>query len=69
MTHNSAPFINYYLLAHVLAMLVFAAIALLEVSAQQVNSILLYVLPGFLLFTLLIWIVGFEPAKPKNMFF
>jgi hypothetical protein len=28
-----------------------------------------YVLPGFALFTLLIGLVGFEPAKPKNKFF
>jgi len=28
-----------------------------------------YVLPGFALFTLLIWLVGFEAAKPENKFF
>jgi len=27
------------------------------------------VLPGFALFTVLIWMVGFEPAKPKPMYF
>lgn len=69
MTHNTAPFINNYLLAHVLAMLAYVVIALFDLSAQSVDSIALYVLPGFLLFTILIWIVGFEPAKPKNMFF
>ncbi len=69
MTHNSAPFINYYLLAHVLAMLVYIAIAFLGLSGQVLDDIAIYVLPGFLLFTILIWIVGFKPAKPKNMFF
>ncbi len=69
MTHNSAPFINYYLLAHVVAMLVYLAIALLDLTAQTLDDIALYVVPGFLLFSILIWIVGFKPAKPKNMFF
>ena len=69
MTHNSAPFISYYLLAHVLAMLAYAVIAFAELSAQSVSNIAIYVLPGFFLFTALIWLVGFEPAKPKKMFF
>ena len=69
MTHNSAPFISYYLLAHVLAMLAYAFIAFAELSAQSVTNIAIYVLPGFFLFTAFIWMVGFEPVKPKNMFF
>ena len=69
MTNNSAPFINYYLLAHVIAMIVYAAIAFLELVTQSIGNIALYVLPGFLLFTLLIWIVGFEPAKLRNNLF
>lgn len=69
MTHNSAPFINYYLLAHVLAMLVYLGIGFADLSAQRISEISVYVVPGFLLFTILIWIVGFKPAKPKNMFF
>ncbi len=69
MTNNSAPFINYYLLAHLLAMLVYAAIAILELSDQVLDSLLVNVVPGFFLFTVLIWVVGFQPAKPKNMFF
>jgi hypothetical protein len=28
-----------------------------------------YVLPGFLVFTLLTWLVGFEPAKQKQAFY
>lgn len=69
LTHNSAPFINYYLLAHVLGMLAYAVIAFAGMVEQVIMPITLYVLPGFLLFTVLIWVVGFEPAKPKNMFF
>lgn len=69
MTHNSAPFINYYLLVHVLGMLIYVAIASLELTEQSLDNIAVYIVPGFLLFTTLIWIVGFKPAKPKNMFF
>lgn len=69
MTNNSAPFINYYLLAHVIAMALYAAIAFFGLVTQSISLIAIYVLPGFLLFTLLIWLVGFEQAKPKNMFF
>jgi hypothetical protein len=69
MTINSAPFINYYLLAHVMALIVYAAIAFLELVTQSIGNIALYVLPGFLLFTLVAWIVGFEPEKSKDNFF
>ena len=68
-THNNAPFINYYLLAHVLAMLIYAVVALMSLTAQAIAAVAVAVVPGFLLFTLLIWLVGFEPVKPRNMFF
>lgn len=69
MTHNSMPFINYYLFAHVVGMLIFGAVALMGLSQQVVWNIALFILPGFFLYTLLVWLVGFEPAKPRNMFF
>lgn len=69
MTHNSKPFINYYLLAHTIGMLVFAVLFAFNLSQQAITDIVLYVLPGFFLYTVLIWMVGFEPAKPRNMFF
>ena len=69
MTHNSKPFINYYLLAHTLGLLVYAVLYALDFSEQVINNIAIYVLPGFFLYTMLIWLVGFEPAKPKHMFF
>ncbi len=68
-THNTGPFINYYILAHVLAMLVYVAIWFTAWSPQEIDSLVRYVVPGFFLFTVLMWVVGFEPAKPKNMFF
>lgn len=69
MTHNSKPFINYYLLAHIIGMVVFAVMFAFNLSQQAITDIVLYVLPGFFLYTVLIWMVGFEPAKPRNMFF
>lgn len=68
-THNSKPFINYYLLAHTLGFVVFAVLYALDLSAQAIADIAIFVLPGFFLYTMLIWLVGFEPARPKHMFF
>ena len=64
--HNTAPFINYYLFAHLAAMCIYGIIAFLGVSEQQIADVALYVLPGFFMYTVLICIVGFEPAKPRN---
>lgn len=69
MTHNSMPFINSYLLAHVLGMIVYVGISFIQVSAQFTSDIALFVVPGFLLFTILVWLVGFEPAKPRTVFY
>ena len=69
MTHNNEPFINYYLLAHLAGITVYGVLAFFEISAQSINNVALYILPSILLFTLLIWFVGFEPAKSKNSFF
>ena len=69
MTHNSTPFLNYYMMAHLLGMVVYAAVTFLQLVDQATMDIGVYVLPGFALFTVLIWLVGFEPAKPKNKFF
>jgi len=69
MTHNSAPFVHYYMMAHVVGMIVYAAVTLLQLVDQSTGRVALYVLPGFMLFTLLIWLVGFQPAKPKRVFF
>ena len=69
MTHNSTPFLNHYMMAHLLGMVVYAAVTFLQLVDQATMDIGVYVLPGFALFTVLIWLVGFEPAKPKNKFF
>ena len=69
MTHNSTPFLNYYMMAHLVAMFVYAVVTFLQILDQSTMNIGVYVLPGFALFTVLIWFVGFEPVKPKNNFF
>jgi hypothetical protein len=57
------------MMAHLLGMVVYAGVTFLQLVDQATMDIGVYVLPGFALFTLLIWLVGFEPAKPKNKFF
>ena len=69
MTHNSTPFLNYYMMAHLLGMIAYATVTFMQLVDQSTMEIGVHVLPGFALFTLLIWLVGFEPAKPKNKFF
>jgi len=69
LTHNSTPFLNYYMMAHMLGMIVYGAVTFLQLIDQSTMDIAVNVLPGFALFTLLIWLVGFEPAKPRNSFF
>ena len=69
MTSNSKPFINYYLLAHVVGMIAYSLIVLLGLSTQLLDSIFYYVVPGFFLFTVLVWLVGFQAARPRNVFY
>jgi hypothetical protein len=69
LTHNSTPFLNYYLLTHVIGMLAYAGIWFLGLSAQYLDNVMVYLWPGFLGFTILVWLVGFEPAKPKHVYF
>lgn len=67
LTHNSAPFINYYMLARLCSVLVYAVIAGFDLSIQSLQVFLLTVTPGLLLFLVLVWIVGFEPARSRNL--
>jgi hypothetical protein len=67
MTHNSAPFIHYYLFMHIAGMAIYTAIGLFGLTDQSIYNIAIYVLPGFFLYTLLIWFLGFEPVKPKDV--
>lgn len=67
--HNSSPFINYYLLCHIIAMGIYFLVAIMGWSLQSMMTIATDMAPGFFAYTILIWLVGFEPAKPKTMFF
>jgi hypothetical protein len=49
-------------------MLAYGAAAFFELTDQVIVDLAVNVVPGLLLFTLLIWLVGFEPARSKNMF-
>ncbi|MEZ5491213.1 MAG: DUF4105 domain-containing protein [Gammaproteobacteria bacterium] len=67
LTHNSAPFINYYMLARLVSVVAYAVIAVFNLAPQSTMTFLLTVTPGLFLLILLVWIVGFEPAKSKNL--
>ena len=69
LTHNSTSFLNYYLLTHVLGLLAYAGIWFLGLSAQYLDNVMVYLWPGILGFTILAWLVGFEPAKLKHVVF
>jgi hypothetical protein len=69
LTHNTSPFINYYFIAHVAGIVLYALLAIFEITSQSITNIAIYVMPGYALLTVIIWLVGFEPAKPKNAFF
>ena len=68
MSHDSAPFIHNYLLAHVVALLAYSAAAFFQLTSQLIVDLAVHLVPGLLLFTLLIWLVGLEPARSKNIF-
>ena len=68
MSRDSAPFIHNYLLAHVGALLAYSAAAFFQLTSQFIVDLAVHLVPGLLLFTLLIWLVGLEPARSKNIF-
>jgi hypothetical protein len=54
------------MMAHLLSMMAYAGVTFLQLVDQSTMDIAVYVLPGFALFTVLIWLVGFEPVKTKT---
>ncbi|MEX0618957.1 MAG: DUF4105 domain-containing protein [Pseudohongiellaceae bacterium] len=68
MSHNTAPFINWYLLAHVLGMVIYAVVAIFGLAAQALLNPLLFIVPGFFLYTVLIWMTGFQLGRTRAMF-
>lgn len=69
MTHNTAPFINHYLFFKLLGLAAYAVVAGLGIGAQSLFDLLVYLVPGLFLLTVLTWTVGFEPARPRHLFF
>lgn len=67
LTHNSAPFINYYMLARVLSVVAYAVVAGFQLTAQELQVLLMTLAPGMFLLLVLVWIVGFEPARSKHV--
>ena len=65
--HNTAPFINYYLFGHLVAMLIYGLIGFFGLSEQKIDDILYSIILGFSFFTILICVVGFESSKPRNV--
>ena len=68
MSRGTRPLINYYLLAHGVAMAVYAVLALSGWVPQEMAPIAFYVMPGFLLYTVLIGVVGFAAVRPGSMY-
>jgi hypothetical protein len=59
--------ISFYLLIHVLAALVYIVAGISGLVDQQMTSIIIFVVPVLLLFTLLVWSAGLRPIR--NMSF
>jgi hypothetical protein len=59
--------ISFYLLIHVLAALAYVIAGISGLVDQRMNSIIIFVVPVLLLFTLLVWTAGLRPIR--NMSF
>lgn len=67
-THNSAPFVYNYLLAHCIAAALFVVAGLSGMTEQSILRPLMYLAPGLLLYTVLIWLVGFQQQRTRGLF-
>jgi hypothetical protein len=67
LSHNTAPFVNYYMLARLLSVAAYAVVAGFDLTAQGLQPFLFTVAPGLFLLIVLIWMVGFEPARSKHL--
>lgn len=67
LSHNSSPFVNYYMLVRILSVLVYAGLAGLQLTSQSLQTLMFTLVPGTFLLLVLVWMVGFEPAKSKNL--
>ncbi len=56
----SAPYVNYYLLAHMLGMAAYATIHFTGLSNQDQTNVVTWLLAPVALFTILVWLRGFR---------
>ncbi|MCY4016602.1 MAG: DUF4105 domain-containing protein, partial [Gammaproteobacteria bacterium] len=59
----SAPYANYYLLAHLLGIAAHAIIHFAGLSEQNLTNVILWLAAPMALFTILVWLRGFRPAE------
>ena len=64
----SAPYVNYYLLAHVLSMAAYAIFELGGLSSQNLTNVLTWLSTPMVLITILIWLRGFRRTENKIVF-
>ena len=67
LTHNSKPFMVYYLLAKLICAALFCVVALFGLVAQESTQIALYLVPCLFVLTLLTWIVGFDSYRRSEL--
>lgn len=60
---TSVTLIKLYLLAHLLAAVVYIFVALTGVATQDVVSLLIFVVPPIMVFTVLVWNAGFSAIR------
>lgn len=68
LSHNTKPFVVYYLLAKLLLAAVYCGIAWLGLATQDINSLATAVVPSLFMFTLLGWLVGFDSTQRNDLF-
>jgi hypothetical protein len=69
LSHNTKPFVVYYLLIKFLLAAVYCGIAWLGLSTQDLSSLATAIVPSLFAFTLLGWLVGFDSARRNDSIF
>lgn len=64
----SAPYVNYYLLAHLLSMVAYAIFELGGLSSQNLTNVLTWLSTPMVLIIILIWLRGFRRTENKIVF-
>ena len=59
----SAPYANYYLLAHLLGIAAYAIIHFAGLASQDLSQVIIWLVAPMALFTILVWLRGFRPVE------